>query len=73
MSAIGWIALGAFAGFFVGLRLGPASESSCCKRVAAGTRDRVTGAVGEWAGPVGDALGVWDRAPTLLDAIGVPP
>lgn len=46
--------------------------STCCARVASGVRDRATGALGGWAGPVGDLLGVWRSSPGILDALGVP-
>ena len=46
-------------------------RSSCCRRVSEAVRDRATDAAGSWLGPVGDALGLWDVAPGLLDTLGV--
>lgn len=49
------------------------NESSCCQRVAAGVRDRVTDTFGEWAGDIYDNLHLGSVAPALLDLFGVDP
>lgn len=69
--------------FLAGLGIGavailwmkPAPESSCCKRVAFGARDRISG----YAGPLEDvvsglfdATGLTPHLPSVLDALGVP-
>jgi hypothetical protein len=61
-------------GFAIASRLRPANESSCCVRVAAGARDKVGEACGI-LGPVcqslGDTLGIWRHAPSILDRWGL--
>lgn len=47
------------------------SPGTCCDRVAAGVRDRVEEKLGSGAAAVGDALGIWDHTPGLLDLFGV--
>lgn len=63
--------------FVVGVALGGVvvrmlmERSTCCRRVSGAVRDRATGALGSWIGPLGDAVGLWDVSPGLLDAAGV--
>lgn len=47
------------------------NPSSCCKRVASGVRDRVQSELGGTAVAIGDALGLWQFTPGLLDVFGV--
>lgn len=65
----------AFAGgYVVAKALAAGREESCCRRVAAAVREEVTdaaGPAGGFVGAVGDALGLWDHAPGLLDLFGV--
>lgn len=71
--------MGKFLPFVLGALVGGVAvrvlseRSSCCKRVAAAARDKATGALGEWAGYVGDGLGIWDTVPGALDFAGVEP
>jgi hypothetical protein len=68
------LAVGAAVGFAIASRLRPANESSCCRRVAAGARDRVgveCGPFGLICQSLGDALGVWPHAPEILDRWGL--
>ncbi len=69
MKALLWFGVGALVGALV---LQPASEGACCRRVGQAVRDEAVDALGGWAGTAGDLLGVWDRAPGLLDFFGVP-
>ncbi len=62
-------AVGFFAAAWMLRRVG--LESSCCQRVAAGARERAVDTFGTWAGLAGDSVGLWDRAPQLLDLFGV--
>lgn len=57
------------AGFLLASLL--ANPSSCCKRVASGVRDRVQSELGGTAVAIGDALGIWQFTPGLLDVFGV--
>lgn len=57
-------------GVLIGLLIGPASESSCCKRVTSAVRDEFRDQFGDTATSVVDATGLFERAPALLDWIG---
>ena len=66
-------------GFAVGavlvLIMKPASESTCCQRVAFGARDKISSFAGGASGTVSgalDATGITKHLPSLLDAFGVP-
>jgi hypothetical protein len=72
------LALAVAGGFAVGvvlaLRMRPATETACCQRVARAVREQF----GEKCGPagalcqsIGDALGIWDHSPAILDVIGL--
>lgn len=75
MRELAIFALGAAAGMAIAFRLRPAPEASCCKRVAAGARAQIgerCGFLGGLCQGAGDALGVWDHAGAILDALKVP-
>ncbi len=75
MKIVGWLALGVVAGFALHAWIAPASESSCCKRVAFGARDKIAGkagAAGDVVSTLLDITGLTDALPGLLDKAGVP-
>lgn len=75
MNAALWFIGGALLGVAVMSRIKPANESSCCKRVAIGGRDKIAGYAGPLSPLVGgalDALGLTDHIPGILDQAGVP-
>ena len=65
-----YVLAGAAAGLIVARFL--MEPSSCCQRVSAGVKDKVSGALGSTTANVLDDLGVYDYAPGLLDIFGVP-
>lgn len=71
MKTFGAVALGLAVGFLAGVLVGPASESSCCKRISAAARDEIKDRFGGTAAVVSDATGLTDRIPQLLDLFGV--
>jgi len=73
VNGVGWFALGAVAALVVASRFGPATTSTCCARVAAGARERVSDAYGEGAAAIGDAIEIWPHVPDVLDWLGVNP
>lgn len=64
-----YLIAGVGVGFVVASLL--SNPSSCCKRVAAGVRDEVQEKLGGTAVAIGDALGIWQFTPGLLDVFGV--
>lgn len=66
------LVIGVGVGVVVGLLIGPASESKCCKRVNAGVRDEFRDQFGATATSVGDAVGLFGRSAAVLDWLGVP-
>lgn len=55
-------------------RLRPHSESTCAARVAKAARDEVgtkCGPIGFICQGIGDGLGVWPHANSILDALGM--
>jgi len=71
MSGALWFAAGAAVGLVLAFRIKPATDTSCCQRVAAGVRDRVGAGCGPICQSIGDALGIWPATPGLLDHFGV--
>lgn len=73
MSGVLWFAGGVA---FAMVVLAP-DEQSCCRRVSANVRGKAVSAVGggffgDLVGGIGDATGLWNAAPGLLDRLGVP-
>jgi hypothetical protein len=64
-------AAGLAVGLIVALRIKPATETSCCRRVAEGVRERVGTKCGPVCQSIGDTLGIWPATPGLLDHFGV--
>jgi hypothetical protein len=69
MKTFGLVALGVAIGLVASKYL--MNPGTCCDRVAAGVRDRVEEKLGGTAAAIGDALGVWEHTPGLLDMFGV--
>lgn len=63
---------GVAVGVAIMARLKPASEASCCRRVAAAARAQVNDATAGVGGSILDLLGLSDHLPALIDAAGVP-
>ena len=59
-------------GLVIGVLIGPASESSCCKRVNAAARDELRDKLGDTFTSVADATGLSDRYAGVIDWLGVP-
>lgn len=75
MSNTGWFAVGLLVGVVVITRIHPATDTSCCQRVAYGARDKIAGYAGPFSGLVSgalDGLGLTQHIPGLLDTLGVP-
>lgn len=73
MKGLLWFGLGALVATVVITRITPANESSCCKRVAQGARDKIDDALGG-TGVVGgilDGLGLTEHLPSVIDTFGV--
>lgn len=75
MGRVGWFAAGLGLGLVAALHMRPASEGQCCQRVVAGVRAKIATACGplaSWCTAAGDALGIIEASPELLEALGVP-
>ena len=64
------VLLGAAAGLVAARFL--INPSSCCSRVSAGVKEKVSDKLGGTTANVLDDLGLFDYAPGLLDLFGVP-
>ena len=74
MTGVVWFFVGTVAGMAAIALIAPV-ESSCCKRVAYGARDKIAGYTGSFAGATSallDATGTTNALPGLLDLFGVP-
>lgn len=75
MSGAGWFALGVVVGVVVITRIVPATDTSCCERVAYGARDKIasyTGPFSDVTKGLLDGLGLTPLIPGILDTLGVP-
>lgn len=73
MRAALWFLAGATVATVVVTRLVPASETSCCHRVAIAARDRIaskTGPLASLTSGLLDGLGLTNHLPSLLDTFG---
>ncbi len=69
-----WVGLGALGGFAVAFLIKQPSKEWCCKKVAEGARDKVTGAcgpLGAVCGAAWDALGLGEHSPSILERLGL--
>lgn len=63
--------LGVGAGVVIGILIGPASESNCCKRVNNAVRDKLDDKLGDTFTKVADATGLSNRYAGVADWLGL--